>query len=496
MSNPTIAAIGRVGPSSKLQSPVGGQLTLEAGVRQLFVDDFMIAEANNVKRRLHQPVKYPENPVLIPERPWEGVMTILYGTVMRDEEDGVFKMWYQAFNPTLPTAEEAAKARVTCYATSEDGIHWKRPDLGVVDYYGDSKNNSVLSHKVQEHYGEIHNVVKDIDDEDPQRLYKMTLCSGYGVAHPGSYYSACSPDGIHWTPTEVPIITYEGQKPDISHFVKNPYRNRYCLYCRVLEMRPEVARNVPVGSSGRAVALMESEDFVNWSVPETVFLVDEDDPTGSDAHRMMVIPYEGMYIGLLELYRDVVRDVEINLQLTSSRDGLNWDRVADRATFLPAGDFGEWDPHFTTFSDVPIIFKDEMWFYYGARRFKEERAVSDSKPKTLLPVTGATGLAKLRRDGFCSIGADCSGGSLTSIPLLLPEGDLHLNIKSDFGAVRLEVLLEDGRPINGGHASMSVDSTYARVQFPDAFNLTSFRSQPVRLRFHLENALLYSFWVE
>ena len=60
--------------------------------KQLFVDDYIVAETAGVTRVLNQPVKYVGNPVMIPLYPWEGSLW-LYGDVFRDP-DGGFRMWY------------------------------------------------------------------------------------------------------------------------------------------------------------------------------------------------------------------------------------------------------------------------------------------------------------------------------------------------------------------------------------------------------------------
>src|SRR5690348_9326143 len=62
---------------------------------QLFIDDHMIAARTNVEKQFHQPVKY-ENPVLLPEHPWEGVTCLAHGTVIK-EASGRLRMYYTGF---------------------------------------------------------------------------------------------------------------------------------------------------------------------------------------------------------------------------------------------------------------------------------------------------------------------------------------------------------------------------------------------------------------
>ena len=102
--------------------------------RQLFVDDHVVAERANVELSLQQPTKWADNPVLRADRPWESKGVAIYGTVMYDEQDSRFRMWYRAIDDTC----------YACYAESEDGIHWEKPSLNAMPHKGSTDNNVVL----------------------------------------------------------------------------------------------------------------------------------------------------------------------------------------------------------------------------------------------------------------------------------------------------------------------------------------------------------------
>lgn len=61
--------------------------------------------------------RYSDEPVMIPEYPWEG-RSVMCPHVNWDEEEQIFKMWYSAGETYEPDA--------LGYATSADGIHWKK----------------------------------------------------------------------------------------------------------------------------------------------------------------------------------------------------------------------------------------------------------------------------------------------------------------------------------------------------------------------------------
>ena len=117
-----------------------------------------------------------------PEHPWEGVgtkysATWFPGTVLRDE--GVFKMWYMGMMYT-----GSGVANYTCYATSDDGISWTKPNLGMVDFGGNTNNNIIGGGSAS---------VSIDEAAEPERRYKNY--GGYDDGH-GGYYSA---DGLNWT---------------------------------------------------------------------------------------------------------------------------------------------------------------------------------------------------------------------------------------------------------------------------------------------------------
>ena len=120
--------------------------------KQLFIDDYLIESLTDTKQVLNPAQKVDDNPVLRPERPWEGTVLRVGGALSRgvffDREEGIFKMFYD----TIDARPRVVDGRVeepdwsighSCLAVSEDGINWDRPDLGMVEYDGSTKNNIV-----------------------------------------------------------------------------------------------------------------------------------------------------------------------------------------------------------------------------------------------------------------------------------------------------------------------------------------------------------------
>src|SRR5438046_3429540 len=99
-------------------------------------------------------------------------MVRFYGTVLHAE--GRFHMWYfGCYGDDRDTIGwgHGLNDCVLCYATSDDGLHWQKPDLGLIEYRGSRHNNIVdLPHVGVRPAG---GVLHDPDDPDPSRRFKM-----------------------------------------------------------------------------------------------------------------------------------------------------------------------------------------------------------------------------------------------------------------------------------------------------------------------------------
>src|SRR5580765_6440715 len=91
-----------------------GDLT---GPWQLMVDDSLIAGKVDVVRTYHPFQKNAGNPLLVADKPWEGSLAYLYGTILPNETGGGYRMWYHSYNGEYHIL----------YATSADGLSWVKP---------------------------------------------------------------------------------------------------------------------------------------------------------------------------------------------------------------------------------------------------------------------------------------------------------------------------------------------------------------------------------
>ena len=104
----------------------------------------------------------------------------------------------------------------------------------------------------------------------------------------------------------------------------------------------------------------------------------------------------------------------------------------------------------------------------------------------------------LRLDGFASVYAPLTGGELLTRPLRFDGARLEINFSTSAGGrLRVEIQEETGQPIAG----FTLDACH--LQYGDQFDrvvswesgadVSELAGRPVRLRFELKDADLYSF---
>lgn len=469
------------------------------GTHRLFLDDALIESTRNIQRRVESARKFDGNPVIWGTEPWEDKSAVLYGSVIRDGDR--YKCWYK-------TGDGVA------YAESKDGIAWDRPRFDLV--LRDGEKSNILFRKRDKQRGpeafpffyELFGVHRDDAEKDPARRYKMGFLEinwkhegpGGDPYHPGQRRGlgvAGSPDGVHWTP--IRSFATEAICDGATHWMIDPASGRYVIYGRTRKTLPEVeaawskVEGYKDWHSGRAVARVESPDFLHWnhtapaSAP-VVMTADLGDPAGTEIYSMKVFPYEGLYIGLVQVFHALPDDLTLDVQLAVSHDSVHFTRVGDRGVFLPLGRPGDWDRfNMSLANNDPIRDGDTLRFYYGGRLNRH----TPYKGKDTGPTRGGIGFATVQRDRFVAMQASFDGGELMSRPLLLRGRSLHLNACSRFGEITVAIVNEAGKVIaESGEIvadGLDVPIEWKRGSMPQD-------DEPVRVRFRLKNARLYSFW--
>jgi hypothetical protein len=451
--------------------------------RQLFVDDYLIALTRNVQREVHAAKKHPANPLIRPDRPWEGT-GLGFQIVRRDEATGRFRMWYAAFG-RYKLASGIETRFPACYAESDDGLKWVKPELGLLEYSGSKANNMIL------HGGNLYGLMFEPNDPDANRRYKAVVWHEPKYVQREGYYLYTSPDGIHWirareAPLALSLSGYSMPQTGIGDTTIFRWDRHLGKYIG------DVKFVLP--GRFRCRGIMESDDLIHWTRPVMTLYPDALDEPDSQVYGHLSFCYESMWIGFMRMMHEKRTGwKQTTVELTASRDGRHWTRVGKREEFIPLGKPGEWDADYHDPSWDPIPMGDELWIYYRSSN-------RDPGPKN--PGVGhAIGLATLRRDGFVSLNAGEQVGQVMTRPLTVPGVSLFINAEvAEGGRIKAAVLSDDRKPIATYQLEESVPltkgSTRARMAWRAATELNLPTHDHIRLLFQLDRAKLYSFWIE
>jgi len=125
---------------------------------------------------------------------------LYYGTTIRIGD--TFHMWYNGnYGPPSKRSPGGERAHCCiCYATSQDGVHWAKPELGLVELNG-SKRNNIVNFPVPDLWSTC-DLLYDPDAVNPDRRFKMAYEAGpHETGGVTLFCVAFSRDGLHWRPS-------------------------------------------------------------------------------------------------------------------------------------------------------------------------------------------------------------------------------------------------------------------------------------------------------
>jgi hypothetical protein len=433
---------------------------------QLFFDEELIESLAGLELKLHTP--RPAEVVLRMDRPWED--PVLYDpTVILDGPH--YRMWYRTNFEAPPF--------YTGYAESDDGIHWTKPSLGLIEFQGSKENNLVWSSGPDRRAGYVLSVFKDGNARvSEQERYKAIAVCRAGML------GLVSPDGLCWQLLQAdPIIPYPEERGTFdSHNIAfwDIAREQYVAYLRGWQDEIRLIR--------RGV----STDFRNWS--ELEYLDLGGGPTEHLYKNAATPYYRRPDIHLMFPKRFVPgrkfdpawSDPGLSdIVFMSSRDGRRWSRRFNEAFIRPGLDPDNW--HERAIEVGPGLVPTgpgEMSLYMVAHY--------------RMPSVHIRRMV-LREDGLVSIHAPCAGGEMTTRPLTFTGQQLVLNYStSAAGSLQVELQDAQGHPIPGftlaDAPAIYGDELERVVTWKGGPDVSRLVGQAVRLRFVMEDADLYSFW--
>jgi len=476
----------------------------------LVIDDAFLAEIHNLKRKVNQAVKHPE-PVVKLDAPWnQKTDTFNYVNVIYDHQEKLFKMWYVVTG--MFPGEYWERGRKTAYATSTDGIHWKKPIMNMVEVNGSKKNNYIIPEMLSLTY----TIIQDPSDI-PARKYKMIFQVEAAETRWAKFHVplclAYSADGIIWDrPTHVnPIL--RGISDGGWGFFYDPDRRKYILFTRRVP-------NLP-----RDISLYESYDLVNWEDKGRILVPgDEYDPSEMfNFQGMTPFFYEDFCLGLLntqyslpesesyEVFHKPPDDWPFkklgtcDVQLAYSRDGRKWSRPRDRSPIIATGKRGSPDAG-TIFvpSSSPIVLNGETWIYYTAVRFGHN-AYGQFKyleeHKNDMRNAASCMLARMPEDHWVSLDAGETEGWFLTRVWRLPA-QLLINADAEGGSIEAEFITPYGKPVQGLTRKECIpvtgnekDQQMTWKSGISPASLTRDHRGGLSIKFYLKNAKLYSYTI-
>jgi len=526
----------------EMEVSLAHEVTEIGGRLELFVDQALVESlSGGAKLRLHHPTI--REMALEHDAPWEGSGSG-YHSIFKDGD--LYRMYYKAYQISpMHEADPKNRAEVhppfCAYAESDDGIRWRKPNLGLHEFNGSTDNNIVMmSGKVGSLDADAGHpaVFKDSNPDAPaDARYKAILRSREPDGIVGSLCSLLafkSADGLRWSPLiDRPIIA-DGAFDSQNLAFWDKERGEYRAYWRFFDAGTPEKPFAGV----RSIRTATSKDFIHW---ENQADLDFGDSPREHLYTNQIKPYERaphLFIGFPARYRErghldqgdtphgaprkatqaelvaqwpaslrALPDLGSRLErasaherygsaiteglLMASRDGVNFKRWNE--AFLPPG-----------------VEREGTWNYghqYIGWHAVETKSALAGAPNELSLYAGenywtAPGSAlrryTLRLDGFVSVKAGADGGELLTKPIKFAGKTLALNFStSAAGSVRVEIQDADGTPLPGFSLEecelLFGDTIERKLRWQQGPDVSSLSDRVVRLRFVLQDADVYSY---
>jgi hypothetical protein len=194
---------------------------------ELMVDDYLVDRyQGHVELQLHSPT--PREEAIRFDKPWEG-NTTSYVEVF--QYDGRYQMFYRGWHYHIGEQLAQAHSPMICYAESQDGIHWERPNLGLVSFRG-SRDNNIVDLPVRiGSYRTIASTFTVSIDENPDCPADARYKGVVLAMEPRGLIPMQSADGKRWEPVvDQHVITGDAFDSPNRLFwdsVRNEYRAYY-----------------------------------------------------------------------------------------------------------------------------------------------------------------------------------------------------------------------------------------------------------------------------
>ena len=442
--------------------------------RQLFIDDLLIDQLDNLHLKQHEPTR--RNTVLILDKPWEGNTSWCPIILKTDDK---YQMWYRAQGPQAKPGDYGHT--FTAYAESQDGIAWHRPNLGLFEFEGSKDNNVCIDNPNTKNVSVFIDARPGVPDTE---RYKAVGRWTHGS--PSRIYGLVSPDGIHWQDAhDGPLIVASEEDPHfdspLSAFWDAP-NSRYVLYIR---------GHHPDGQEPRirAIRRTTSEDFIHWE-PWQYITIDGKTRYPHHLYTNAGHPYEHAPIYTMFPKRFLPdrtpegwgHDGLSDILFLASRDGLNYTQPCPEAYLRPGLDPNNWHERSIFIGPRVLTTGPGELSFYSVQNYRTDH--NHIRRFTL------------RQDGFTSLHATATPGTLTTHPFTFEGNRLQINFStSAAGSIRMALLDASGTSMPGFSVTPPTygDRINHTVHWNGNPDVGSLSGHPTRLQCELQEADLYSF---
>ena len=455
--------------------------SINIGTRsELFVDDFLIEEMQQVRFALQRPER--REVAFCADAAWEDEIAAFCSVA---DDRGTARLFYRALRPDR--SNEAYVAFALAEST-DGGRSFHRPNLGLTELNG-SKDNNILS-ITEPPFSPPPAFIDTNPDCKPEERYKGLSARWQQL------YAMCSPDGLRWRPMSEEPLRMDGTFDTVNTAFWDSRDGCYRCYTRYFENLESGTTEAdvlgPRPTVVRAIQSSTSSDFLNWT---PVVHNQYDDPYDDmQLYTNAVVPCPGaehIYLSFPNRYvQHRISDPShphpgVNDALfMASRDGVKWKRYPE-AWIRPGLDELNW----TERNNYPtwglIRTSPTEWSMYVSEHYRH--------PGTPVRLRRLA----IRPHGFVSIRADFGGGEFVTKPLTFSGEALHLNYStSAAGSVQIEIQEPEGTPLPGfGLADMDPlfgDELDERISWRGTDSLAELAGRPVRVRFVFRDADVFA----
>ncbi len=386
--------------------------------KTLFFDDSKLFVRDNVIRKYGQPKK----------------IATLFDPCCCSVFPGnfVFKLDNGSYRWIICAIGKAFSGKKVFSYSSMDGIHFKPEDLR--SNFG--VEETMYPHEIPvfkgDFYGEIGTIYEDRTSNTNQR-YKMLLIDIDSERLWVRDLVYTSPDLLHWTILDG-ACWGDGAEPPVSVFF-NQYSSQHTIVERPFW-------------GVRQIGYKTTRDWKNYSSFNYCMTIDSIDEPLSEMYGMFAFEYDGMFIGLPHIYRNLHNEYNakysngnIDTQLAYSYDGRDWNRSL-REPFISGFDGASRNSP----EQYPL-----MWVFGLSREENGDILLYGSGSRLEHgPAFTEYGYAEmqvyhLRKDGFVMFASDDSNrpSLVATRENVWHGGSIHVNLKAEMATMEVRVSEED-----------------------------------------------------